>query len=467
MNVFHKWRPIEDLPQDWKAISDGELDSLLLVWQDQRERLDQLGVLQEATARIHREWAIETGIIEGAYTLDRGVTETLIQHGLSADLISRGATNLSPERLSAILHDHLDALELVFSFVKGERALSASFMHELHAALFQHVDTYEAYDSKGNLVEARLEKGTYKKLPNTVRRADGRVHEYAPPEQVASEMDRLVSLAGEIRGRNVPPEVEAAWLHHRFTQIHPYQDGNGRVARALASAVFVKAGWFPLSIHRDCRDRYIEALELADREDLRGLTAVFVEAQRRTMSRMIEASLNSYVPAGLEDALNVLAAKHRAAASFLKTQYERVHLIERDVFGTAKEIVWAAADKINKRFDPTHPARPAAWTKNEAGLEKWKETLDGLLHPDHAPKALGLMLGSSKMLGLVFGVPKPQFIGIIDIWPIFQESAGEFIPLRHQPFSINYRDNPESVLSRLQKWLDAVLGEALIRWGGP
>jgi len=23
-----------------------------------------------------------------------------------------------------------------------------------------------------------------------------------------------------------PPEIEAAWLHHRFTQIHPFQDGN-------------------------------------------------------------------------------------------------------------------------------------------------------------------------------------------------------------------------------------------------
>jgi len=36
-------------------------------------------------------------------------------------------------------------------------------------------------------------------------------------------------------------EVRAAWLqHHRFTWIHPFQDGNGRVARALASLVFLK-----------------------------------------------------------------------------------------------------------------------------------------------------------------------------------------------------------------------------------
>ena len=47
----------------------------------------------------------------------------------------------------------------------------------------------------------------------------------------------------EHQGCGVPLEVEAAWLHHRFTQIHPFEDGNGRVARALASLVFIPDGF--------------------------------------------------------------------------------------------------------------------------------------------------------------------------------------------------------------------------------
>ena len=47
--------------------------------------------------------------------------------------------------------------------------------------------------------------------------------------------------------------MEAAWLHHRFVQIHPFQDGNGRIARALSTLIFVKAGWFPLVV----RDRIV------------------------------------------------------------------------------------------------------------------------------------------------------------------------------------------------------------------
>jgi Fic family protein len=49
--------------------------------------------------------------------------------------------------------------------------------------------------------------------------------------------------------------VQAAWLHHRFTQIHPFADGNGQVARAIASLVFIEAGWFPLILKRDELDR--------------------------------------------------------------------------------------------------------------------------------------------------------------------------------------------------------------------
>lgn len=80
---------------------------------------------------------------------------------------------------------------------------------------------------------------------------------------------------------DVPPEVEAAWLHQRFAQIHPFQDGNGRVARALASLVFLRAGWFPLVVHRDDRGEYIDCLEQADSGDLSALVNLLGRIQDR------------------------------------------------------------------------------------------------------------------------------------------------------------------------------------------
>src|ERR1700675_4837639 len=106
-------------------------------------------------------------------------------------------------------------------------------------------------------------------------------------------MDRLVAMHSKHDARGVPVEVEAAWLHHRFAQIHPFADGNGRVARAITSLVFIKAGWFPLIVKRDDWNRYIDALEAADAGDLRYLVALFVEAQRNTLILATEATYDA------------------------------------------------------------------------------------------------------------------------------------------------------------------------------
>ena len=79
MPVGYKWRPIEDLPDRPRSLTDGELDSLKRVWANQKDEMIQLGTLDEFEKRLRREWSIETGIIEGVYTLDRGVTKTLIE----------------------------------------------------------------------------------------------------------------------------------------------------------------------------------------------------------------------------------------------------------------------------------------------------------------------------------------------------------------------------------------------------
>lgn len=287
----YQWRPITDLEGDGGSLTDGELVALQVVWQDHKNDLSEQDSLAEFARRLNREWAIETGIIEDAYTLDRGVTRTLIEKGIDAALIPHSASNKDSVVVARLIQDHHDALEGMFAFVKGERSLSAGYVKELQAAMLRHVDTYTALDQFGNLFEKHLEKGVCKAVPNSPMRADGEVHEYCPPEHVASEMDELLRMHNEHFSRGVAVEVEAAWLHHRFTQIHPFADGNGRVARALATLVFIRANWFPVTIQRDDRSRYIEALESADTGDLGPLVRLFVERQR---TALIEASEVAY-----------------------------------------------------------------------------------------------------------------------------------------------------------------------------
>lgn len=121
---------------------------------------------------------------------------------------------------------------------------------------------------------------------------DGKIHEYCPPLQVQSEMERLLNLHLEHSQKGVSPEIEAAWLHHCFAQIHPFQDGNGRVARALASLIFIRAGWFPLVINRDRREEYISALEAADRGNLTDLVGLFSKIQIDAFVKALSLSEN-------------------------------------------------------------------------------------------------------------------------------------------------------------------------------
>lgn len=282
-----KWEPISDLPEDGERLKLDELRPLAELWEEKRADLEQLDGMKSFRERLIRSWAIETGVIERVYDLDRGTTELLIERGLDSSLIDRQATDKEPELVAQILRDQRDAIEGVFDFVKGDRELSTSYVKELHATLTRSQAKVEAIDDLGRPVLVDLLRGEWKKLPNNPRRDDGKIHEYCPPEQVASEMDRLIDMHLEHRSEGISPEVEAAWLHHRFTQIHPFQDGNGRVARALASLIFLRAGWFPLTVHRDRKADYIECLEAADFGDLRHLSQMFGLLERDELVRAL------------------------------------------------------------------------------------------------------------------------------------------------------------------------------------
>ncbi|MDQ3675403.1 MAG: Fic family protein [Actinomycetota bacterium] len=269
-----EYRLIEDLPASWESLEVSELRALDQVWQEQRERLETLDELKRFRTEIIRSWAIETGVIERVYAIDRGTTEILIERGIEESLLV-GGTDRDPTEVMAVLRDHHETAEGLFDFVARRRDLSASYIKELHQVLTRNQPTSKAIDQFGRVFDRVLLRGDWKRVSNNPTRENGTVHAYCPPEHVASEMDRLIAMHLAHSSIGVPPEIEAAWLHHRFAQIHPFQDGNGRVARALASLVYIRARWFPLSIHRDRKAEYIAALERADDGDLEPLSALF------------------------------------------------------------------------------------------------------------------------------------------------------------------------------------------------
>lgn len=274
------YRKITKIEAESRALASAELEALGKVWRERRAEVVETRAYQELVKRLQREWAIETGIIERLYVWDRGVTDILISQGIDASLIAHrgGVRREEAEHVAGLIEDQQQIVEGLFSFVQDDQPLTEHFIRNLQAQFTARQDEVEALAANGSRMAVRLLKGEYKRLPNNPRRPDGIVHEYCPPELVKEEMENLISWYREAEAKTAP-EVLSAWLHHRFTHIHPFQDGNGRVARTLASMVFLKAGFFPLVVRDSDRKEYFAALEAADRGELKELIELFAVRQ--------------------------------------------------------------------------------------------------------------------------------------------------------------------------------------------
>jgi Fic family protein len=461
--MANKWEPIQDLPQDWNALTDGELSPLLQFWNDQRTDLQKSGVLSQFSERLGREWSIETGQIEGVYNIDRGITQTLIERGINADLIPSAPGEKPSELVAEIIRDHLEVLEGLFQFVRGDRPLSKSYIHELHAALLRHQDSTVAMDQFGNLFNVRLVKGRYKERPNNPKRENGTIHEYCPPEHVESEMERLLAMHEQHKVSGVPIEVEAAWIHHRFAQIHPYQDGNGRVARALASLSFIKEGWFPVVVTRDDRARYIDALEVADEGELRSLVSLFVDVQKRALFQATQAAADLQQVHTVDQAI---AAMKRVLAGPAKR-------LDPAVWLKAKENADKLMDLAEKRLKEVLASlereigRPANLNFSfDSGGITFSTGLKLPYVPNTEQYARSKKLSISGERTWIIEVQAhaigSKFRGLIGVQTIFVGTGAT--GASNDPFQVNYAEPYPNIERRFRVWLEESLVNALTLW---
>ncbi|BCJ72882.1 hypothetical protein CS0771_24260 [Catellatospora sp. IY07-71] len=328
------WREVEPLPMLNGAVSPVLLtvDSLRTAWERSIAQAPP-AEFAEARQRSLRRHAIETGIIERLYDLDWGVTEALVAEGITAEVAAREG-GVSDEAFD-LMRDQLGALEYLVEAVRDGRDLSVFFVRELHQLITRHQPTYEARDALGRVVQVPLPQGEWKAQANHVRRPDGTMLEYTPPEHVPGQMDRLVELYKATEGAH--PVVRAAWLHHRFICIHPFADGNGRVARALTLLVLLRERYAPLVVDRRNRPDYIAALDAANDGDLRPLVHLFAQLEIYSLRAELE-----------RPALTIAATS--SAATIARAHVERLVDLGRIAGEGAAAGAATIADMLSRRI---------------------------------------------------------------------------------------------------------------------
>ena len=352
--LAHQWYPIKGLDAESVNVDFREIDSLHQSWlalRGRREKSDP-DVYQAFLERIYRRWSIETGIIEGIYSIDINTTLTLVEKGLSVDLVDPGSTDKAPHDVIKVLNDHRSAAEFVTESIRQERQFSKFYMKELHQILLRNQKFYFAEDQFGTTRQIELNRGVFKLQPNSPNREDGKLHQYCPPEQVESELDNLIIHLERYQSTEPQyhPLAVAAWLHHRFTQVHPFEDGNGRVARAILTWHLARERYLPVVISREDKSDYIATLEQADRGDLGPFIRFIIGLERQIILEALGADATETAPRVFTQVLEHVAGLAGQRVESEQVKLRSVNDVACALRDSAKIYIDERADEVQERL---------------------------------------------------------------------------------------------------------------------
>ncbi len=157
--------------------------------------------------------------------------------------------------------DSLEALKFAFSKNMKWNLIT---LKKIHLILMKHLAPEIA--------------GQFKKVDNVIN--DQPTTEW---QRVRKELKILLTWFNKNRKKGYPPIV-ALTFHYRFEQIHPFEDGNGRIGRILANAYLLQSGYMPTIFFSENHGSYCNAIQQAKEGRPHKLAHYFIEQTKKTRS---------------------------------------------------------------------------------------------------------------------------------------------------------------------------------------
>jgi Fic family protein len=193
-------------------------------------------------------WTHSSTAIEGN-TLTLGETAFVLREGLTI--------SGKPLKDHQEVVGHARAIDLIYDLVQNNTPLTESELFALHRAvqIDQVIDIYKPV-------------GGWKKEPNStvgVINEKQVVFDFASPKDVPMLMKSWFELYQDLDLALIPEDKNPALmayvkLHASFVHVHPFFDGNGRLARLIANLPVIKSGLPPIIIPQQHRRQYIDTL---------------------------------------------------------------------------------------------------------------------------------------------------------------------------------------------------------------
>lgn len=225
-----------------EIIAQGELAA------DVKQRLDD---------KIRLELNYHSNRIEGN-SLDYGDTRLLLLRNLTAEG--------KPLKDHLEMKGHDEALRKLEELARKDIKITENLIKEFHQILL--IDPFKEHQE--------LLPGDYKNRENYLYNYEGERVDFLPAEEVPKALNELINWTNNAidvpKARkkkyrreqyDIHPVVVAAEFHLRFVNIHPFVDGNGRMARIFMNLILMQCGFPPVIIRNETREDYYRALEIS------------------------------------------------------------------------------------------------------------------------------------------------------------------------------------------------------------
>ena len=273
-----------------------ELDALRPFNSDDEARIMQ---------KFRLDWNYHSNNLEGN-SLSYGETKALILFGITA--------NGKPLKDHFEITGHNEAINEVIEIVKQQRPLTEIFIRELHLLILKEPSIKSAITPEGKETTKTINVGAYKTSLNHVKTVTGEIFRFATPEETPAKMHDLINwYRSEIQKDDVNAILLASEFHYKFVRIHPFDDGNGRLARILMNFILMQFGFPPVIVKTQDKQNYFAALRQADA----GLIENFVEYIAGNLVYSLELMIRAVRGEDVEDE-NEISNKFEAIKRKLK-----------------------------------------------------------------------------------------------------------------------------------------------------
>jgi len=155
--------------------------------------------------------------------------------------------------------NHQQVLDEVFEQYQATQITEAN-IKRLHKTLMKSPDQWS--DS------IHYDPGKYKILENVTTRSSGKIHHYKQPTEVSAAISDLIKDTNHRLSVLIPNGIDDHILkivtdfHFQFlNNIHPFGDGNGRIARIIMNIILLKYKYPPISIKPINKLDYMNSFE--------------------------------------------------------------------------------------------------------------------------------------------------------------------------------------------------------------